>query len=60
MSVPYASRALRDQERVSHPLELELRDDRVVAGNQTQILYKSSKFSWPLSHLSIPMGYFEY
>lgn len=48
--------ALRVQKR---RLELELELEMVIsqhvsAGNQTQVLYKSRKFSSPLSHLSSP------
>lgn len=50
--------AVARREQVSEPLELEFPtvvSHHVGARNQTQVLWRKSQFSYPLSHLSCPM-----
>lgn len=55
VSVPCVCNACGDQNRALYILKLRLKvvvSCNVGAGNQTQVLCKSSKWSSPLSHLS--------
>lgn len=59
MTVPFARRAYRGQERALNTLELELQvvvSHCVSTGTRTVILWKSSQGFLPLSHLCIPSG----
>lgn len=57
----WALHAFRSQKVVSNPLELGLKPSmklNVSARNWTHGFWKSSQYSWPLSHLSSPPEFF--